>query len=156
VVLPVESLLGVAAGIGLAAATGFRVFLPFLLAGIAARWGALPLSDGFQWLGSTEALLALATASALEVTGYYIPGVDHVLDVLAAPAVLIAGAIASASVMVDIPPGVMWPVAIIGGSGIAALTKVTSALFRGKAALSTAGVANPVVSTGETVGVLWI
>ena len=150
--LPVESLLAVAAGIGLAAATGFRVFLPFLLAGLAARWGSLPLSEGFQWLASTGTLAALAIASVLEVAAYYIPGLDHVLDALSAPAALIAGVIASAAVMVDIPPGIMWPVALIGGGGMAGLTKVTSALVRGKTGLATAGLANPVVSTGETVG----
>jgi uncharacterized paraquat-inducible protein A len=46
----------------------------------------------------------------------------------------------------------MWPVAIIGGGGIAGLTKLMSALVRAKAGLVTGGLANPVVSTGETAG----
>jgi Domain of unknown function (DUF4126) len=152
----VESLFAVAIGIGLAAATGFRVFLPLLVAGLAARWGALPLSEGFQWLSTTSALVALATASVLEVAAYYIPGVDHVLDVVASPAALIAGVIASASVMVDIPPAITWPVAIIGGGGVAGVTKVTSALVRAKTGLPTAGLANPVVSTAETAGAIGV
>ena len=64
--VPLESLIAIAAGIGLAAATGFRVFLPLLVAGVAARWGGFPLSQGFQWLSSTSALIALGTASAVE------------------------------------------------------------------------------------------
>ena len=36
-----ETLLSIALGIGLAAAVGLRVFLPLLLAGIAARFQAL-------------------------------------------------------------------------------------------------------------------
>jgi Domain of unknown function (DUF4126) len=152
----IESLTAVAIGIGLAAATGFRVFLPLLVAGLAARWGALSLYEGFQWLSTTGALTALATASALEVAAYYIPGVDHVLDVVATPATLIAGAVTSAAVMVDIPPAIMWPVAIIGGGGIAGVTKVTSALVRAKSGLLTAGLANPVVSTGETAGAIGV
>lgn len=150
--LSLESLVAVAIGIGLAAATGFRVFLPLLLAGMAARFGDLPLANGFQWLSTTSALIALGSASVIEVAAYYIPIVDHVLDVLASPIAIAAGVIASASVMVDIPPEIKWPVAVIGGGGIASVTKVLSALVRAKSGLFTAGLANPIVSTTETAG----
>ena len=143
---------GVALGIGLAAATGFRVFLPLLIAGLAAHFGQLPLSEHFEWLGSTPALLMLGTAAAVEVVAYYVPGVDHALDFIAGPAALVAGVIASAAVMTDLPPSVLWPVAIIGGGGIAGLAKGSAALVRAKSGLMTGGLANPVVSTAETVG----
>jgi hypothetical protein len=145
-------LLGVALGIGLAAATGFRVFLPLLVAAIAARSGVVPLSDGFAWLASTPALVTLGTAAVLETLAYYVPGVDHALDVLASPVTVAAGVIASASVMADVPPGIMWPVAIIAGGGIAGLTKGSAAVVRAKTGLATAGLGNPVVSTVETIG----
>jgi len=150
--LSFESLLSVALGIGLAAATGFRIFVPLLVASIAARSGYLPLADGFNWLSSTPALLMLGTAAVFEVLAYYIPGVDHALDVIASPAAVGAGVVASASVMADIPPAVMWPVAIIAGGGIAGLTKGSTALLRAKSGVMTAGLANPVVATVETVG----
>ena len=38
-----NTLLSVLLGIGLSAACGFRIFVPFLLVGIAARTGRLPL-----------------------------------------------------------------------------------------------------------------
>ena len=44
---------------GLAAATGFRVFVPLLIMGLAARSGSLPVSDSFLWVASTPALAAL-------------------------------------------------------------------------------------------------
>jgi hypothetical protein len=147
-----ESLIGVALGIGLAAATGFRIFVPLLIAGLAARFGYLPLGEGFQWLASTAALLTLGTAAVFETLAYYIPGVDHVLDVIASPATLAAGVVASAAVMIDVPPSVMWPVAIIAGGGAAGLTKGSTALLRAKSGALTGGLANPVVSTVETVG----
>jgi Domain of unknown function (DUF4126) len=147
-----ESLLGVALGIGLAAATGFRIFLPLLIAGLAARFDYLPLGDDFQWLASTTALFTLGTAAVFETLAYYIPGVDHLLDVLASPATLVAGAVASAAVMVDVPPAVMWPLAIIAGGGVAGLTKGSTALLRAKSGALTGGLANPVISTVETVG----
>jgi uncharacterized protein DUF4126 len=150
----VQSVAAIAIGIGLAAATGFRVFLPLRIAGAAARWGGLPLASGFQWLSSTAALIALGTASVVEVAAYYIPFVDHALDVVAGPAAVFAGVFASASTMADVPPGIIWPVAILGGGGIAALTKGMSALIRLKTGLATAGLANPLVSTGETAGAI--
>ncbi len=155
-VFSLQSLMAVAIGIGLAAATGFRVFLPLLVAGLAARWGNLPLSDGFQWLSTTGALLALGSASIIEVAAYYIPIVDHLLDVLAGPVAMAAGVVASAAVMAEIPPQIKWPVAIVAGGGMAGLTKVMSALVRVKSGLFTGGLANPAVSTGETAGALGV
>lgn len=150
--LSFELLLSVALGIGLAAATGFRVFIPLLVAGLAARAGWVPLTDSFAWLQSTPALVALSTAAVLEILAFYIPGVDHLLDVIAGPLAVIAGIIVSASVMVDLPPEVRWPVAVIAGGGIAGLTKATTAVIRAKSAVVTGGLANPVVSTVETAG----
>jgi Domain of unknown function (DUF4126) len=148
----IESLLSIALGLGLAAATGFRIFVPLLIAGLAARFGYLPLGEGFQWLASTPALVMLVTAAVAETLAYYIPGVDHALDVIASPATLVAGVVASAAVMTDIPQAVMWPVAIIAGGGAAGLTKGSTALLRAKSGALTGGLANPLVSTVETVG----
>jgi hypothetical protein len=147
-----DLLLSVALGIGLAAATGFRVFIPLLVAGLAARAGWVPLTDSFAWLQSTPALVALGTAAALETLAFYFPGLDHLLDVLAGPLAVIAGVLASASVMVDMPPELRWPIAVIASGGIAALTKGTAAVIRAKSAAMTGGLGNPVVSTAETAG----
>ncbi len=149
-----DAFLSVALGIALAAATGFRVFVPLLVAGLAARAGWIPLTDTFSWLSSTPALLMLGTAALFETMAYYIPGVDHILDVLASPVAVAAGAVASAAVMTDVSPELMWPIAIIAGGGIAAATKGSAALVRAKSGVTTAGLANPVVSTVETAGAI--
>jgi hypothetical protein len=150
--LNVAAALSVALGIGLAAATGFRVFIPLLIAAVAARAGWVPLNETFGWLDSNTALLVLGSAALAETLAYYIPGVDHVLDVLAAPVALLAGMAVSAAVMVDIPPEWMWPLAIVAGGSAAALTKGGSALVRAKTGVATAGFGNPIVSTAETFG----
>lgn len=148
----IEILFSVALGIGLAAASGFRVFVPLLVAGLAARADWIPLTDSFAWLQSTPALIALGTAAVFETIAFYVPGLDHVLDVLAAPVAVVAGVLASASVMVDLPSAIRWPIAVIAGGGVAGLTKATTALVRAKTGVTTAGLGNPVVSTAETVG----
>ena len=71
---------------------------------------------------------------------------------LAGPATLVAGVVASAAVMTDIPPAVLWPLAVIAGGGAAGLTKGSTALLRAKSGMATGGLANPVVSTVETFG----
>jgi hypothetical protein len=150
--MSVEPLISVALGIALASATGLRVFLPLLVAAVAARWGAIPLADGFGWLSSTTSLIMLGSASVIEVAAYYVPLIDHALDVVASPAAMIAGTVASASVMAEIPPWVLWPVAIVAGGGAAGLTKATAAAVRVKSGLITVGLANPIVATIETLG----
>jgi glucan phosphoethanolaminetransferase (alkaline phosphatase superfamily) len=145
------SWLSIALGIGLAAATGLRVFLPLLIAGLASNAGWIPLADSFGWLSTTPALVMLGTAAVVETFAYYVPGFDHLLDLLAGPAAVVAGIVASASVMTDVPPAIMWPVAIIAGGGLAGLTKGTAAVIRAKGGLVTGGLANPVVSTAETM-----
>ena len=72
--------LSIALGVGLAAATGFRVFLPMIIVSGAAYIGHLPLSDGFAWLGTGPALTMLSVAALAEILAYYVPGVDNLLD----------------------------------------------------------------------------
>ena len=115
--------LSVALGIGLAAATGLRLFLPMLVVSVAAYTGHLPLSESFAWLGTAPALVLLGVAAIAEILAYYIPGVDNLLDTLATPAAFVAGTIISAAVITDLPPMVKWAAAIIAGGGIAGVTQ---------------------------------
>jgi hypothetical protein len=146
----------VALGIGLAAATGFRVFLPMLVVSIAANTGHLPLADSFAWIGTPPALVLLGVASLAEILAYYIPGVDNLLDTLATPAALVAGTIISAAVITDLPPTVKWATAVIAGGGIAGLIQSTSALLRAKSTVFTGGIGNPVIATTELGGALLV
>ena len=75
-------------GIGLAAATGFRIFLPLLVMGLGVRAGYVPVSDGFAWVATTPALLMLAVAAVTEIAAYYVPLLDNMLDHVAGPAAI--------------------------------------------------------------------
>lgn len=147
-----EAILSVAVGLGLAAATGFRVFLPLLLAGGAARLDYLPLAGGFAWLASTPALVALGVATVLEILAYYVPWLDHALDTIATPAAVGAGVLASMAVLTDLPPAVRWGIGIIGGGSAAGLIQGFTALLRLKSTALTGGVGNPVIATVEWLG----
>ena len=49
--------LALLAGVGVAAASGLRAFLPLLVLGIAARLGMIELQPGARWLASSPALV---------------------------------------------------------------------------------------------------
>ena len=155
--LPATDLaLSIALGVGLAAAVGLRVFLPMLVLGVAAFTGHLTLSSGFAWLGTPAAIVMLGVAAILEILAYYIPGVDNLLDAIAAPAALIAGTVVAAAVMTDLPPLLKWTTAVIAGGGAAGLTQGLTSLLRAKSTLMTGGLGNPVLATGEWGGALLV
>lgn len=146
----------IALGIALAAAAGFRVFLPLLITSVAAYTGHLQLSESFAWLGSVPAMATLAVATIAEILAYYIPVVDNLLDTLTTPAALVAGTLLSAAVMTDLPPIVKWSAAVIAGGGAAGLTQSVTAMLRAKSTAFTGGIGNPVVATAETGSALVI
>src|SRR5262249_16060653 len=122
--------LSIALGVVLAAATGFRVFLPMLYVSAAAYSGHLSLDSSFAWLATPFALTMLGAAWLVEVLAYYIPGVDNLLDALATPAAFVAGTILSAAVMTDLPPMVKWMAAVIAGGGTASLAQGITTILR--------------------------
>src|SRR5262249_58419209 len=110
-ILPVEGVvpdldiaLSVVLGVALAAATGFRVFLPMLIASAAANSGHLSLDGSFAWLATPAALTMLGVAALVEVAAYYVPGVDNLLDTLATPPAFGARPGLSAAARTALPP----------------------------------------------------
>ena len=144
--------LSIVLGVALAAATGFRVFLPMLVVSGAAYTGHLHLDDSFAWLGTRSALIMLGVAAIAEVLAYYIPIVDNLLDTLSTPAAFVAGTIVSAAVMIDAPPMVKWTAAVIAGGGIAGLTQGMTGILRAHSTVLTGGLGNPIIATAELGG----
>jgi len=144
-----EQLLGVFIGIGLSATCGFRIFVPLLGMSIAHHAGALSFAPGFDWIGSWPATIAFGIAMVIEIAAYYVPWLDNLLDTIATPAAIVAGTIATASMVGDVEPFLRWSLAIIAGGGVAGLVQGSSVLVRGTSTASTGGLANPLVSTGE-------
>jgi hypothetical protein len=148
----VEVLLSVCLGLGLAAACGFRVFVPLLVLNLAARGGYVALAGSFDWVASTPALITLAVATALEVGAYYIPWLDNLLDSVSTPAAVVAGIAVTASVVTGIDPYLKWSLAVIAGGGVAGAVQALTVGARGASSLTTAGLANPLVTTAEIGG----
>lgn len=147
-----ETLLGITVGIGLSAACGFRVFVPLLVINLATITGHLHLAPGFEWIGSDYATIAFGTATLFEILAYYIPWLDHILDLITSPAAIIAGMVVTASMVMDISPFLRWTLAIIAGGGAAAIVQGVTVALRTKSSALTAGAGNPFVSSAELAG----
>lgn len=146
-----EWILSLCLGIGLAACTGFRVFVPMLVASLATKVGWIDPTAGFEWFGNWTTLTLLAVATVIEVGAYYIPWVDNALDTIATPLAFAAGTILTTSfVDIDIPL-LKWGLGLIAGGGTAGLIQTGTAMLRAGSAITTGGVGNPVVSTTENI-----
>lgn len=147
-----EIFIALCLGITLSAACGFRVFLPPLALSVGAMYGHVPLSPGFEWLGSSEAAIALAIATVFEVAAYYIPFVDNILDTIHVPVAVGVGTVITAATLGHTDPVLQWTLAAIAGGGAAGLMGTLSSLTRLASTGITGGLGNFIVATIELVG----
>lgn len=137
-------------GVALASSCGLRAFLPLLLTGLLARFTDwVDLHDSFDWLTSTEALLALSLAALCELLADKVPGVDTLLNALQTPVRTAAGALIYASVAFELPGWVIALLALIIGGGTALSVHVAKSSTRLASSAASAGAASPVMSLFE-------
>ena len=150
-----DVIIALSMGLGLAAASGFRVFLPPFLLSIAVRADAVDVNlmdTPFEYFDSNVAVILLGVATVAEFAGYYVPWVDNLLDSIASPAAVVAGAGMTALVLEgNTDPVIQWSLAIIAGGGVTAVVQGATVVTRGISTTLTAGFANPIVSTGENL-----
>jgi hypothetical protein len=145
-----DVLLHVGIGIGLSAAAGFRILVPFLVAGIAAHQGYLTLSPSMAWMSSTPAIFAFAIATLLEVLIYFVPVIDNLMDAVELPAAAIAGTVLTAAVTGgDMSPFLQWSLALIAGGGVASGTQAFTGLTRLASTVAAGPAGNIAVSITE-------
>ncbi len=147
----IEIAVAIVTGIGLSAACGFRIFLPLLALNLASMFGYIGLAPGFEWIAGFPVTVAFSLATTLEVVAYYVPWLDNVMDTIASPVSVIAGTIATASLITDMPPSLKWTISIIAGGGIAGLLQGATVALRAKSSLFTGGLGNFAVASLELV-----
>lgn len=157
-----NEVMAIFAGVGLAAACGFRVFVPLFITSLAAGGHVDLLSEmdveamlgDQQWLGNPAVTLALGIATALEIGSYYIPWLDNLLDTVATPAAVVAGTFITAAMLPEFigDGSVKWIAATIAGGGTAGLVQGAAVITRGASTATTGGIGNPVISTAELGG----
>jgi hypothetical protein len=160
-----ETIVAALTGIGLAAACGFRVFVPMFLVSLSVNSGVeMPLGldtamntllgDDMAWLGNPLVTTGLGVATLVEVGGFYVPWLDNLLDALATPSAIAAGTFLSGAFMPEMlgDGGVKWAAALIAGGGSSGLVQAGTVLTRGASTATTGGLGNPLVATIELIG----
>lgn len=147
---PLNVLLALSAGVALAAATGFRAFLPLFSLGVAARLGWAAVRPSEQFLAGDLALIALGTATVVELLADKIPVVDHALDTIATVLRPVAAWAVSFGVLTPLGPewaGALATLLAGGALGVHTL----KAHARLGSTVTSAGLANPLMSLIEDV-----
>jgi hypothetical protein len=143
-------MLEIFAAFGLSASAGLNAYLPLLIVAVCAKIGVFRLNPPFDVMTSWWVIGVLAVLLLIEILVDKVPAVDTVNDVIntvirpAAGAILFA---AAANVVTDISP----VLSVILGLLVAGGVHAAKATVRPVLTASTAGVANPVVSTVEDV-----
>ena len=146
-----ETLLSLALGVSLSAASGFRIFVPPLVMSLLSHTAFYNPPTNLAWMENPLATTVLAIATGLEVFAYYIPWLDHMLDVIAAPAAFVAGTLMTGAFGIELDPALRWTLALIAGGGAASGIQLLTSGARLISGTTTAGLGNPVVSTTENV-----
>lgn len=144
-----ELIISLAVGIALSACSGFRVFVPMLVANLATRFQVLDLSNGFEWLSSPTATYILGAATIAEIMAYYIPVVDNLLDTITTPASFVAGTILTTSFLKIDSPELQWTLGILAGGGVAGTIQAGTGLLRLASTKFTGGFGNAFFATFE-------
>ncbi len=145
-----EIIISIFLGIGLAAAVGFRVFLPLLILSLASYCDVISPNENWLWIGNLSVVMTLGVATLVEIFGYYIPWLDNLLDTIALPLATLAGTAVMVATVTDLSPVFTWSLAIIAGGGTAAVIKGNASVARLTSTTTTAGVGNPIIATVET------
>jgi len=140
-------------GLGLAASTGLKTFLPLLALAGAAHFQlfGVDLNGSFAWLKSDVALWTLAIATGIELIGDKIPAVDHALDVAGTGLRPVAGTLVAASVFTNSDPAVAALLGFIIGAPTAFSFHAAKAGTRVTSSATTFGMGNPALSLLEDV-----
>jgi uncharacterized membrane protein len=147
-IAPLDLAFAALGGIAIAAACGFRAFLPLLALGLASRLGVVHLGAQAAWLGTDPALVMLAIAALVELLADKVPVLDHALDAAATLVRPAAGALAGWATFGPIHPALAVAAAVVLGAGafgihaLKAKTRIGSTLL-------TLGHANPILSVAE-------
>jgi hypothetical protein len=134
-------------GLGLSGAAGLNAWLPAFAGALLTRLGVVELGEPFDELSKTPALVVLGVLTVADFVGDKIPAVDHVLHAVGTVIAPISGTIlftgeTDASLILSL---------IAGGSTAEAVHAARSAV-RPISTVTTAGIANPVLSLLEDLG----
>jgi hypothetical protein len=146
-----ESIVGIFTSFGLSTSAGLNAYLPMLIVALVGRFTDwIHLNQPFDALTSWWAIGVLVVLTAIEILADKIPVIDSANDIIQTVVRPVAGAIlfaANTNAISDVHP----VLAMVCGLLVAGTVHVVKSTARPVVTASTAGVANPMVSTGEDI-----
>ncbi|MDQ3194522.1 MAG: DUF4126 domain-containing protein [Bacteroidota bacterium] len=128
-----------------------------LVLSVAFSSGLINLPEDHVWIKSSPAMIAFAAAAVLEITGYYNPWMDNMLDLITTAPSLFAGILIMYSLIGGLNLFLKLVIVLLLGGGIAVniqfLNVKARALF---SFVVTNGLGNPVFATIELIASLVI
>jgi hypothetical protein len=141
---------GILSAFGLSASAGLNAYIPLLIVAIMARLNVISLNEPWDALESWWAIGVLVVLALIEFFVDKVPAVDTVNDVLQTFIRPTAGAIlfaASANAVTNLSPVLSLILGLLVAFGVHAAKSTVRPMITA----TTAGVANPVVSTAEDI-----
>ena len=153
---PITFLISICLAIGLAAACGFRVFIPPFLYGLFYRADLVTLNESWIWMGNDWIIILFGLASLLEISSTFLPWIDNILDIVATPSAIVAGTILASNCLDGIDPGLKWILSLICGIGVTGSFQVSTVVGRGLSSFFTGGLGNPIFALIEDINAIFI
>ncbi len=146
----IESFGSVLTAVGLGVGAGVNAYATFLVFGLLSRfYPAMFHGDAAEFFASTPVLIVVGVMYAIEFVADKFPVIDHAWDAVHTFIRPLAGAIvAFASASPDVPAGIVILATILGG-GAALGSHAVKATVRATSTATTAGAANPIISSGR-------
>ncbi|MBL8007024.1 MAG: DUF4126 domain-containing protein [Ignavibacteria bacterium] len=146
-----EIILNLITVICICAASGFRIFVPYLILSISGKIGILIPPGDSLWIYSDIALYIFIILAVLEITGYFTPWIDNMLDLISTPLALISGTVLGLMFLADFSPALRAVTAFIIGGGAAVNIQFLTVKSRSLSSVFPEGNGNTIVSFTELI-----
>lgn len=146
-----EIILNLITVICICSASGFRIFIPYLILTISGKYGLLIPPGYLLWMYSDIALYIFILLTALEITGYFTPWIDNMLDLISTPLALISGTVLGLMFLSDFNPVLRTLTSFILGGGAALNIQLLTVKSRALSSVFPEGNGNTIVSITEFI-----
>lgn len=143
-------------GLGLSAASGFRLFVPFAILSIFSISGIYNTTSTPFIFSSDLFLVIFIILSVSEVLLFYNPWIDNMLDLISTPASIFTGIILTYFVLYDTEIYLRLLISVILGGLVSLNVQLLTVKARSSTSIFSKGNGNQIVSTIENISSIFI
>lgn len=143
-------------GLGLSAASGFRLFVPFAVLSIFTISGIYNTTSTPYIFSSDLFLVIFIILSVSEVLLFYNPWIDNMLDLISTPASIFSGIILTYFVLYDTEIYLRLLISVILGGLVSLNVQLLTVKARSSTSIFSKGNGNQIVSTIENISSIFI